>query len=199
VAELAPTCPKCGTTRQGEPSCPRCGLLADRMETFAAEKKTAHPFREGTAPPPEAPPDVLVSAWDSAVEKWDDQPRHDEVLRLVAQHDAYAWAAERYRTRTGDPIGERQLDRVRRAAEVTMRAMATPKAEARTKPYRAATTVLVMLIVAAVVALLFAMIRRNSTPPTSGTVTPAKPLKNVAPPPAKPLKNVAPPPAPSGN
>ena len=176
MGELA-TCPKCGTARQGEPACPRCGLLADRMETFAAEKK------------PDAPPDVLVAAWDHAVEKWDDQPRHDEVIRLVAQHDAYAWAAERYRTRAGDPIGDRQLDRVRRAAEVTMRASAIPKAEPRANPYRAATAVLVMLIVAAVVALLFAMIRRSSMQPTSGTVTPAKPLKNVAPPTTAPSKN----------
>jgi hypothetical protein len=160
------------------------------METFAAEKKTTHPFRDGTTPAPEAPPDVLVAAWESAVEKWDEQPRHDEVMRLVAQHDAYAWAAERYRTRAGDPIGDRQLERVRRAAEVTMRATATPKAEPLAKPYRAATAVLVMMIVAAVVALLFAMIRRNSMQPTNGTVTPAKPLKNVAPPPPPaPMEN----------
>lgn len=181
MGELA-TCPKCGTRRQGEPACPRCGLLAERMETFAAEKKTTHPFREGGGPPPEAPPDVLVAAWDRAVEGWDDPSRHDEVMRLVAQHDAYAWAAERYRTRAGDPIGDRQLDRVSRAAEVTMRAAATPRSEPRAKPYRAATAVLVMLIVAAVVALLFAMIRKGSIQPTTGTVTPAKPLQNVAPP-----------------
>ena len=183
MAEPA-SCPKCNTPRAGEPACPKCGLLAERMDSFAADKQQTHPFRESGAIKPEAPPDALVAAWDRVVEHWEDPQQHDELLRLVAQHDAYAWAAERYRARAGDPVSVRQLERVRRAAEVTMLATAMPRAEQKTRPYRAATAVLVMLIVAAVVGLLFAMIRGNSAAPAPGTVTPAKPLKTIAPPPA---------------
>ncbi|MEJ7598117.1 MAG: hypothetical protein WKG01_09435 [Kofleriaceae bacterium] len=181
MAELA-SCPKCNTPRAGELACPKCGLMAERMESFAADKKQAHPFRESGAIKPEAPPDALVAAWDRTILHWEEPVHHDELLRLVTQHDAYAWVAECYRTRGGDPISVRQLERVRRAAEVTLLATATPRAEERAKPYRAATAVLVMLIVAAVVGLLFAMLRGGGVAPTNGTVTPAKPLKIVAPP-----------------
>ena len=42
-------------------------------------------------------PEAVAAAWDRALEGWDDAGRHDALLRLVAQHDAYAWAAGKYR------------------------------------------------------------------------------------------------------
>ncbi|MBS1123797.1 MAG: hypothetical protein H6Q90_6025 [Deltaproteobacteria bacterium] len=96
-------------------------------------------------------PDVLIAAWDRAVAGWDEPARHDEVIRLVAQHDAYAWAAARYRTRTGDPIGDRQLERVRKAAEVTLYATQTRRPDR--KP-GLLTAMIILLIIVAVVALL---------------------------------------------
>lgn len=170
MAELA-SCPKCGTGKTDAPACPRCGLVAERWEGFAAT-------RDAEAP------DVLIAAWDRAALAWDDPALHDEVMRLVAQHDAYAWAAARYRTRAGDPVGDRQLARVRRAAEATMLAGASARADKTPKPYRAATTVLVMLIVAAIAGLLYATISRNPGAKPPGAVTPAQPIKNVAPTPA---------------
>lgn len=120
-------------------------------------------------------PDALAAAWQRALDGWDDAARHDEVLRLVSQHDAYAWAAARYRTRpAGDAVAERQLDRVRRAAEVTLRATATARTAAAPAPYRTTTAVLALLVIVAIAGFLYAMARRGDggaplTPPTSST------------------------------
>ncbi len=176
ATELA-SCPKCGTQRKGEAACPKCGLTGARMDQFAQE-------RDATVP------DVLTTAWERTLEAWDDTSRHDEVMRLVAQHDAYAWAAARYRTRTGDAIGARQLERVRKAAEATLYATASVRAETSPKPYRALTAVLVMLILAAVAGVLYAMIvhdkaenRQDATPasPAMRSQQPVKPLQPLLP------------------
>ncbi|HEU0033814.1 MAG TPA: hypothetical protein VFQ53_24470 [Kofleriaceae bacterium] len=161
-------CPKCGAPRTAATACPKCGLATERMDAFAQERDASIP-------------DVLTAAWERAVEQWDDASRHDEVMRLVAQHDAYAWAAARYRTRAGDPIGDRQLERVRKAAEVTLFATASQRREPTgQKPYRALTTVMVLLVVAAIGGLLYATVvrDRSSTPPGA---TPAEPVKPLTP------------------
>jgi hypothetical protein len=127
-------------------------------------------------------PDALSAAWDHAVEAWDDIARHDEVMRLVAQHEAYAWAASKYRTRAGDPIGDRQIARIRKAAEATMLASAAVRKETAPKPYRAVTAVLIMLIVAAVGGLLYAMVMRDNIEAEPGSSVPAEPLRPAPPP-----------------
>lgn len=171
-------CPKCGAAcKDGQTACTRCGLAADRMETFASD-------RDANVP------DVLGAAWEQALAAWDDPARHDEVMRLVAQHDAYAWAAARYRTRTGDPIGERGLARVRKAAEATMMASAAMRKDTAPKPYRALTTILIMLIVAAGAGLLWATVMRNTNTtaaPSSDNATPAPAIQQIPrqPPPQK--------------
>lgn len=124
------------------------------MESFAAARDAAIP-------------DVLGTAWDKAVESWSDPARHDEILRLVAQHDAFAWAAARYRTRAGDPIADKQIDRVRKAAEVTLMSSATSRKSAGKNPYRSTTALLVLLVVLVVGGLVYAMVARDGgTQPT---------------------------------
>lgn len=180
VAAPAESCPKCGAARQGDRACPRCGLAAHRMETFALE-------RDARVPP------AVAVAWERALEAWDELPRHDALLQLVAQHDAYAWAAAKYRdakrARPASPspfrtypderfeaIADRQLDRMRRAAEATMLAGASARRDAHRSPYRATVAVMVMLIVAIIAGLLFATVLQRNP------ITPAQPGTEPAPP-----------------
>jgi hypothetical protein len=130
------------------------------MESFAKERD-------------EAVPDVLVRAWEHALAKWDDPARHDEVIRLVTANDAYAWAASRYRTRA-DEIGTRQLERVRKAAEVTMMSSAAERPEKQATTYRATRLMMVALILIVVGGLIYAMWAkdRGPQPVDPNTVTP---------------------------
>jgi hypothetical protein len=169
------TCPKCGRSRRDESACPGCGLAADRMASFASNR--------------EAVPEQLRAAWDDlhapdssappyrSGEPWTDQARHDELLKLVAANNCYAWAAGRYRevirTRPEDATAARQLDRLTRAAEATMLAGATARTTPGPKPYRATTAILVMLIAVIVAGLFYAMVIHKDEP--SGTTTPAQP------------------------
>lgn len=181
MADLAPAsagCPKCGAPRRGERACPRCGLSADRMEAYADT-------RDASVPP------EVAAAWDRVLEAWDDGERHDALLRRVAQHDAYAWAAAKYRDakraapaspapfrsypdHAVDAIADRQLDRMRRAAEATLYASATAREERAGAPYRAAAAILVLLVFAIVAGLAFAAALRRSAP-AAGQATPAPP------------------------
>lgn len=113
-------------------------------------------------------PDVLGVAWDHVVEGWSEPARHEEVMRLVAQHDAFAWAAARYRTKAGDPIADKQLECVRKAAEATLFSGAVARKAANKNPYHATTMMLVTLVVLIVGGLVYAMVVRNrGTQPTT--------------------------------
>jgi uncharacterized Zn finger protein (UPF0148 family) len=144
-------CPKCGAPRRAEAACASCGLAADRMAAYTDARDAAVP-------------EPVREAWAHAAEAWNDAAVHDEVLRQVAAHSSYAWAASRYRTRR-DTIGERQLDRLRRAAEATLLASATARRDATAKPYRASRSVLAFLIVAIAVGVLYAMVIRDRPAP----------------------------------
>jgi hypothetical protein len=159
-AAAAPVCPKCGATRRGDQAaCPGCGLASSRMAGYAE----AH---EAEAPEP------VRAAWARVADAWGDPARHDELLRQAATHRCYAWAAGRYRTRGGDPIAERQLDRLRRAAEATLLAGATVRREAAATPYRATVVVLALLVATVVVGLVYAALVRA---PSDATIAPAGP------------------------
>lgn len=164
----APACPKCGTERRaGATACATCGLTTDRMAAYRDARDAAIP-------------EPLREAWDRAAAAWSEPARHDEVLRLVATHNAYAWAAARYRGHGPGDVATRQLDRLRRAAEATLFASATVKPEAR--PYRATVGLLAVLIVAIVVGLIYTTVARESSrlsgPPIApgATSSPARPL-----------------------
>jgi hypothetical protein len=90
---------------------------------------------------------------------------------LVGLHDAYAWAAARYRTRP-DAVGTRQLERVRKAAEMTMMQSAGVRTEKTKSPYRATMLLLIVLLVA-VGGLIYSMVaRQQGETPTPPSVTP---------------------------
>ncbi len=124
-------------------------------------------------------PEVLHKAWERVDAQWDDTTAHDELIRLVTQNSAYAWAAAKYRDRTDD-IGKAQLDRVRKAAEVTMMHAATVRpAKKGPSPYRSVALLLAVLVALAIAGLVYTMAVRNrhptatppSTPPTVGPTT----------------------------
>jgi hypothetical protein len=163
-----------------------------------------------------AVPPAVAAAWDHVLEAWDEQGRHDALLRLVAEHDAYVWAAGKYRDakrsqpaspspfRTYpdhaidaidaiDAIADRQLDRMRRAAEATLYASATARERRRPSPYRAGVGVIIMFVIAIAAGALFMSIAR---PKAGGGAAPAEaqpaaPLLSPAPPasPAAPRRN----------
>ena len=160
TAKLA-SCPKCDQPRNDESACPKCGLAADRMVVFGQERDAVVP-------------EVLIAAWDRTLESWDDLARHEEVFRLVAQNDAFAWAAARYRTRAGDPIGDRQLARIRKSTETLLYATASARADKTPKPYRALIAVFLMLIIATAIGVLYAMLRAKAANP-DGLSHPAQP------------------------
>lgn len=186
MAAPAPaSCPKCGAARPAEQACPRCGLARDRMAELAHARAAA------------VPP-VVEAAWERVIEAWDDAERHDALLRLVAQHDAYAWTAARYRDakraapaspspfrsypdHAVDAIADRQLDRMRRATEATLLASASTREERARAPYRAARAILAMLVFAIVAGLVFAMLVRtdpaDGPAPVPAEAQPAKPVQ----------------------
>ena len=156
----------------GGAACAGCGLTVARMPAYIAARDAAVP-------------DAMRDAWTRATERWDDAAAHDELLRLVVANNGYAWAAGRYRTRERDAIAEHQLERLRRAAEVTLLVSATARPDAATKPYRAATSVLAILIVLIVAGLVYATVIRDRggrsapaaghPPPAMGAVRPLQP------------------------
>jgi len=165
----APLCPKCGAVRRPDAaSCVTCGLTVARMQAYSDASDAAVS-------------DAVRAAWDHAVEAWSESARHDELLRVVAAHNGYAWAAGRYRTRTGDPIAARQLDRLRRAAEATLLASATVRPDAAARPYRAAIGVLAILIVVIAVGVVYAMIREPGATTAAPTRVPATPVQPLTP------------------
>jgi hypothetical protein len=109
-------------------------------------------------------PEVLTAAWDrlGEGEAWTDDTRHEALLRLVSQNDAYAWAAQQYRTRAGDPIADRQLARIRKAAEATLFATAAIKRDTTPRPYRSLVMVVAMLAIAAIAGGFYAALMRDS-------------------------------------
>jgi hypothetical protein len=147
-------CPKCGAPRRGAAACAACGLAAARMADFGEA-------RDAAVPQP------VHEAWAHAAAAWDDPARHDELLRQVATHRCYAWAAGHYRARLPDAIAERQLDRLRRAAEATLLATATVRRNAEMRPYRVTRGVLAFLIAVIAAGLLYATVIRE--PPDRAT------------------------------
>jgi hypothetical protein len=149
-------CPKCGTARvETRTSCAKCGLAHEKMAAFEQAR--------------DAVPEALTTAWDGAVASWDDSAKHDELLRLVTQNDAYAWAAARYRDRmrerADDAIAKAQLDRVRRAAEATLAATAAARPSRVPEPYRRTVFLLGILIIVIIAGLVYRIARGRTSEP----------------------------------
>jgi hypothetical protein len=167
-------CPKCGAVRGGDATaCGSCGLAVARMAAYIDARDAAVP-------------DPVREAWARAAAAWHDDARHDDLLGLVASHNAYVWAAGRYRARGDDAVARRQLDRLRRAAEATLLASATVRPAAETRPYRGTAGVLAVLVVMTVIGVLYAVVLRDhlssrarpaqAGPGTPGSTGAARPL-----------------------
>jgi hypothetical protein len=109
------------------------------------------------------PPEIVTRAWSELAEHWDEQPRHDALLGLVAQHECYAWAAAQYKARGDDPIAARQLERIRKALFATMMVTAKPKPDPTKVPFKGAILVLVMVAILTGVGMLYLQFRQAHT------------------------------------
>jgi hypothetical protein len=160
-------CSKCGAGyRDDAAACPTCGLAVARMAAYTEARAAAVP---------EPIAEAVHVAWTRATADWNNPARHDELLQAVAVHNAYAWAAGRYRTRGRDAIAQRQLARLRHATEATLLASATARSAQATKPYRTTVGVLAILIVATAAGLWYAMVLRDPLP-ASGRPIPVRHL-----------------------
>ncbi len=112
-----------------------------------------------TEPAIDAPPSV-AAAWDRVVAAWQDDALHDALFTDIARTDSYAWAARVYGERKGDPIADRQLAKIVRAAEATMRATATQLPVKTGQRYLL--TFLVVLAFASAIALLYMLAQRQA-------------------------------------
>ncbi len=160
----AALCPKCATPLRADAiACASCGLTVARMAAYTDGRDAAVP-------------EPVRDAWTRVTDAWTDPARHDELLKVVAIHNAYAWAASRYRTRRSDDIARRELERLRRAAEATLFASAASRHDTKPSPYGSARSVLVILIVAIVVGAVYATVIRDRSRATPPVAAPAQPL-----------------------
>jgi hypothetical protein len=97
--------------------------------------------------------DSVRSAWERVSENFSEPARHEELFKLVVQHNALAWAAARYRERGDDPIAKEQLERLRKAAVASMMVSGGPREPKAKTPYRSSLIVLISLVVAMLIAL----------------------------------------------
>jgi hypothetical protein len=113
--------------------------------------------------------DDVLTAWERAVERWDDPARHDAVIAAVVQHNGFAWAAARYKERAGDAIADRQLDRLRKAATATLFATATVRDDTHATPYRKVMMWFALLVVMLLLGLVFTRLVIDTTPRSEPT------------------------------
>jgi hypothetical protein len=109
----------------------------------------------------------ITAAWDRVVESWDDDARHEALLGLVALHSSYAWAAARYKERAGDPIADRQLAKIQKAAMIAMLATSEKTEAEKGSPYVKTMVWVVILILMLLLGLMLAkvMVEHKPRPP----------------------------------
>ena len=114
---------------------------------------------------------------------------HDELLRLTTLHGCYAWVAGRYRDerarRGNDAMAARQLERIRKAAEVAMLGTAGPRPEEKT-PFKSSLLLLGLVGFLIVVGIFYAAYVKTRGPkphdassvaPSSGQVQPGSQVR----------------------
>ena len=108
-------------------------------------------------------PEPVVAAWQRCVDGWDEPARHDALLAAVVQHNCFAWAAARYKTKAGDPVADARLARLRRAAEAALLATATvrPEASEGRSNLRVFALAMALLVAIAIVTALVMSARAN--------------------------------------
>jgi hypothetical protein len=111
----------------------------------------------------------VSAAWERVVKQWDDTAAHETLMGLVAKHSCYAWAASRYKERAGDPIADKQLQRLRKAATASLLATATTRHDPDETPYKRTLIWFVVLVVMLVLGLVFTRIVTQNAPPKPPT------------------------------
>jgi hypothetical protein len=119
------------------------------------------------------PTPEVEAAWAGCEAEWDNAARHDKLFELTAQHDCFAYAAGKYKTRAGDPIADRALERIRKAATAKLMATATTREGSARTPYRATMAFLIFLMVAAIAGLGYVASMRKHSPLPPPPPTPA--------------------------
>lgn len=93
----------------------------------------------------------LDHAWVECVSEWHNPRNHDELLRLVMAHDAYAWAARHYREymekNPCDAVAQKNLKRIQTGMWVKYAGAAQHEKKAP-MPYRKTISILTMLCIA---------------------------------------------------
>jgi hypothetical protein len=123
-------------------------------------------------------PEPVLDAWQRAEASWDDPAHHDALFRAAAQHNCFAWAAGRYKTRAGDPIASVRLAKLRRAAEAALLATATVRPSADNRHLRSIFILVASLALAVALALVLAYVIRgkhHAADASDGRVVPAQP------------------------
>ena len=165
------TCPKCDATA-GDGPCPRCGLDPAHAATWQAR----------AAEPPTA---ALGEAWEAALAAWSDEPAHERAAALALASGDYAWLAARYRAvqreRPDDAVARRQLDRLARRAEATLRATGGAPVRPRVTTARIPYTALVVIAVVIATGLFYAMHVLRQRPDDQPTGR----IERIAPPPSR--------------
>ena len=141
-------CPKCGSARTDAPNCRSCGLAADKIATYTATRDAAVP-------------DIVKQTWQRVTAEWTEQARHDAMLRVVTEHNAFPWAAAMYREQAairGDELSKRQLDRVLRGAEALMYAT---RSDRRPRVFLKVIAIVLAVIVLGMVAFLILMVSQQ--------------------------------------
>ena len=95
----------------------------------------------------------LEAVWQNVVDSWDVPARHEALMGLVAQKGAFAWAAGKYKERAGDPIADKQLEKIQKAAVATMFATSAKKRETDS-PYKRTILIFIALIVMIFIGLI---------------------------------------------
>jgi hypothetical protein len=119
------------------------------------------------------PTPEVEAAWAECEAEWENTARHDKLFELVTAHDCFAFAAGKYKARAGDPIADRALERIRKAATAKMMATATTRERSERTPFRATMALMIFLMVAAIAGLAYvaSMKKHSPLPPPPPTST----------------------------
>lgn len=121
---------------------------------------------------------VLDDAWQRALEAWEDAARHDKLLELAGDHDAYAWLAARYRERTkanaDDAVAKARLERLQKATVARLMATAAPRQDTQPQTYRATLAMLGILIIVIIASVVYAVVRSSTEGDQIRTITPGE-------------------------
>jgi|GEM_PF-3261672 len=142
-----PRCPKCEAPTTGDGPCPRCGIAPEH----------ARSWRGRATEPPTA---SLGTAWESTLAAWSEEAVHERAAAVATATGDYAWLAARYRAivrdRPDDAMARRQLERLSRRAEATLRATAAAPRRERATSARIPYAVVIAIVLVVAVGLLYA-------------------------------------------